>query len=283
MEATKIEIDSKEYQVIIQKSARDKIDSNNLMNIEFDVKEDEEEKTIKLSEIASLADSTGLENITRENNNRYITVTAGIKEDASMTMISREVEDLFKDYEAPEGYSVQIEGEMDSTMEYMADLLLMIVAAILFIYLIMVAQFQSLKLPFIVMFTIPLAFTGGLLGLFFTGQPISIIAMLGFLVLAGIVVNNGIVFIDCVNQLVEDGMEKIEAIQLTGKLRLRPILMTALTTILGLLSMALGIGDGAEMTQALGIVAIGGLVYSTILTLFFVPVLYDLFYRKKKK
>lgn len=283
LEATKIEIDSKEYQVIIQKSARDKIDSNNLMNIEFDVKEDEEEKTIKLSEIASLADSTGLENITRENNNRYITVTAGIKEDASMTMISREVEDLFKDYEAPEGYSVQIEGEMDSTMEYMADLLLMIVAAILFIYLIMVAQFQSLKLPFIVMFTIPLAFTGGLLGLFFTGQPISIIAMLGFLVLAGIVVNNGIVFIDCVNQLVEDGMEKIEAIQLTGKLRLRPILMTALTTILGLLSMALGIGDGAEMTQALGIVAIGGLVYSTILTLFFVPVLYDLFYRKKKK
>lgn len=283
LEATKIEIDNKEYQVIIQKTDHDKIDSNNLMNIEFDVKEDEEEKTIKLSEIASLADSTGLENITRENNNRYITVTAGIKEDASMTMVSREVEDLFKDYEAPEGYSVQIEGEMDSTMEYIADLLLMIVAAILFIYLIMVAQFQSLKLPFIVMFTIPLAFTGGLLGLFFTGQPISIIAMLGFLVLAGIVVNNGIVFIDCVNQLVEEGIEKREAIQLTGKLRLRPILMTALTTILGLLSMALGIGDGAEMTQALGIVAIGGLVYSTILTLFFVPVLYDLFYRRKKK
>ncbi len=283
LEATKIEIDNKEYQVIIQKMDSDKIDSQNLMNIEFEVKEKEEEKNIKLSEIANLEDSTGLENITRENNNRYITVMATVKEDASMTMVSRDVEDLFKNYETPEGYSVQIEGEMDDTMEYMADLLLMIVVAILFIYLIMVAQFQSLKLPFIVMFTIPLAFTGGLLGLFFTGQPISIIAMLGFLVLAGIVVNNGIVFIDCVNQLVEDGMEKIEAIRLTGKLRLRPILMTALTTILGLLSMALGIGEGAEMTQALGIVAIGGLVYSTILTLFFVPVLYDLFYRKKKK
>lgn len=283
LEATKIEIDNKEYQVIIQKMDSDKIDSQNLMNIEFEVTEKEEEKTIKLSEIANLEDNTGLENITRENNNRYITVMATVKEDASMTMVSRDVEDLFKNYETPEGYSVQIEGEMDDTMEYMADLLLMIVVAILFIYLIMVAQFQSLKLPFIVMFTIPLAFTGGLLGLFFTGQPISIIAMLGFLVLAGIVVNNGIVFIDCVNQLVEDGMEKIEAIRLTGKLRLRPILMTALTTILGLLSMALGIGEGAEMTQALGIVAIGGLVYSTILTLFFVPVLYDLFYRKKKK
>lgn len=283
IEGTKIEIDNKEYQVVIKKSDADKIDVNNLMNIEFKVTIDDEEKTIHLSEIASIEDSTGLENIMRENNNRYVTVTATVKEDASMTLVSREVENMFKNYEAPEGYSVQIEGEMDSTMEYIADLLLMIVVAILFIYLIMVAQFQSLKLPFIVMFTMPLAFTGGLLGLFLTGQPISIIAMLGFLVLAGIVVNNGIVFIDCVNQLVEEGMEKTEAIQLTGKLRLRPILMTALTTILGLLSMALGIGEGSEMTQPLGIVAIGGLMYSTILTLVFVPVLYDLFYKNKSK
>ena len=125
--------------------------------------------------------------------------------------------------------------------------------------------------------------SGGMIALFITGTPISIIAILGFLVLAGIVVNNGIVFIDCVNQLVEQGTERKEAILLTGKLRLRPILMTALTTILGLLSMALGIGDGAEMTQPLGIVAIGGLVYSTILTLFFVPVLYEIFCRRKKK
>lgn len=283
VEGTKIEIDNKDYQVIIQKSDADTIDTNNLMKIEFEVKVEDEEKTILLSDIANLEDSTGLESITRENNNRFVTVVATVKEDASMTLVSREVESLFKSYEAPEGYSVQLEGEMDSTMEYIQDLLLMIAVAILFIYLIMVAQFQSLKLPFIVMFTIPLAFTGGLLALFFTGQAISIIAMLGFLVLAGIVVNNGIVFVDCVNQLVEEGMEKVEAIKLTGKLRLRPILMTALTTILGLLSMALGIGDGAEMTQPLGIVAIGGLVYSTVLTLFFVPVLYDLFYRKKRK
>ncbi len=283
IEGTKIELDNKEYQVIIQKPDNDKIDTNNLMNIEFDVTVNEEEKTIYLSDIAIVEDNTGLESIMRENNNRYITVTATVKEDASMTLVSRDVENKFKNYEVPEGYTVEMEGEMDSTMEYIQDLLLMIVVAIMFIYLIMVAQFQSLKLPFIVMFTIPLAFTGGLLALFFTGQPISIIAMLGFLVLAGVVVNNGIVFIDCVNQLVEEGMEKIEAIKLTGKLRLRPILMTALTTILGLLSMALGIGEGAEMTQPLGIVAIGGLLYATLLTLFFVPVLYDVFYRKKKK
>ncbi len=283
IEGTKIELDNKEYQVIIQKPDNDKIDTNNLMNIEFDVTVNEEEKTIHLSDIAIVEDNTGLESIMRENNNRYITVTATVKEDASMTLVSRDVENKFKNYEVPEGYTVEMEGEMDSTMEYIQDLLLMIVVAIMFIYLIMVAQFQSLKLPFIVMFTIPLAFTGGLLALFFTSQPISIIAMLGFLVLAGVVVNNGIVFIDCVNQLVEEGMEKIEAIKLTGKLRLRPILMTALTTILGLLSMALGIGEGAEMTQPLGIVAIGGLLYATLLTLFFVPVLYDVFYRKKKK
>lgn len=283
IDGTVIEIDNKEYQVIVQKPEADVVNQDNLMNIELDGKVDNEETKVKLSEIATKEDTTGLESITRENNNRYITVTATVKEEASMTGVSREVENVFRDYQAPEGYSVSIEGEMDSTMEYVGDLLLMITVAILFIYLIMVAQFQSFKLPFIVMFTIPLAFTGGMIALFITGTPISIIAILGFLVLAGIVVNNGIVFIDCVNQLVEQGTERKEAILLTGKLRLRPILMTALTTILGLLSMALGIGDGAEMTQPLGIVAIGGLVYSTILTLFFVPVLYEIFCRRKKK
>ena len=218
----------------------------------------------------------------RENNNRYVIVNLGIKEGASLTQLNKKVEEFVKNYPAPEGCTVSLEGEMDSTMEYIIDLLLMITLAIIFIYLIMVAQFQSLKLPFIVMFTIPLAFTGGLLALFLTGQPISIIAMLGFLVLAGIVVNNGIVFIDSINQLREEGMEKIEAIRLTGKLRLRPILMTALTTILGLTSMALGIGEGAEMTQPLGIVAIGGLIYATLLTLFLIPVLYDIFCKKIK-
>ena len=282
LEGTKIELDNDEYQVIIQKPDNQLINAENLMNIEFKVKEDEEEKVIKLYEIATAQDATGLESISRENNKRYVTVDCTVKDGYSTTLVSRSVQDLFKDYEAPEGYSVQIDGELDSTMEYMKDLILMLIVAILFIYLIMVAQFQSFKLPFIVMFTMPLAFTGGIFALFFTGQAISIIAMLGFLVLAGIVVNNGIVFIDCVNQLVEEGMEKKEAIILTGKIRLRPILMTASTTILGLLSMALGIGDGAEMSQPLGIVAIGGLLYSTILTLFFVPVLYDLFYRKKK-
>lgn len=158
----------------------------------------------------------------------------------------------------------------------------MIALAIVFIYLIMVAQFQSLKSPFIVMFTIPLAFTGGLFALFITGSEISLIAMLGFLMLAGIVVNNGIVFIDYANNLRrENGLKIKEALIETGKTRLRPILMTALTTILGLSTMALGVGSGTEMIQPLGIVTIGGLVYATLLTLFIIPCLYMMMNREK--
>jgi HAE1 family hydrophobic/amphiphilic exporter-1 len=132
------------------------------------------------------------------------------------------------------------------------------------------------------MFTIPLAFTGGILSLLLTGKELSIIAVLGFLVLAGIVVNNGIVFIDTVNQLRDQGMEKQEALITTGKMRLRPILMTALTTILGLSTMALGIGQGAEMMAPMAIVTIGGLLYATLMTLFVVPSMYDLMHRKDR-
>ena len=156
----------------------------------------------------------------------------------------------------------------------------MLVLGIVFIYLIMVAQFQSLKSPFIVMFTIPLAFTGGFIGLFITGFDISVVSLIGFVMLCGVVVNNGIVLVDYINQLRIEGMEKKEALVQAGKIRMRPILMTAITTIIGLFSMALGIGEGAEMMQPVAIVCIGGLLYATIMTLFIVPVMYDLFNRK---
>ena len=153
----------------------------------------------------------------------------------------------------------------------------------MFIYLIMVAQFQSLLSPFIVMFTIPLAFTGGLLGLLVTRQILSVTSMLGFLILAGIVVNNGIVFVDYVNQLRLDGVDKRTALLETGRARIRPILMTAMTTILAMSTMALGVGMGSELSQGLSIVTIGGLLYATLLTLFIVPILYDIFHRKEMK
>ncbi len=159
----------------------------------------------------------------------------------------------------------------------------MIALAVVFIYLIMVAQFQNLLSPFIVLFTLPLAFTGGLLLLWLVGMELSVIALLGFLVLAGIVVNNGIVFVDYVNQLRENGMEKGEAIVRTGITRMRPILMTALTTILGMSTLALGYGTGAELMQPMAVAMIGGLTYATILTLFVVPVMYDILVRKGKR
>lgn len=176
---------------------------------------------------------------------------------------------------------MEMAGEDQTISESMDDLVLMLLLALVFMYLIMVAQFQSLLSPFIVMFTIPLAFTGGFLGLLIAGKEMSVIAMIGFIMLCGIIVNNGIVLVDYINQLRAAGMEKRKAIVTAGKTRMRPILMTALTTILGLVTLAAGIGMGADMTQPMAIVTIGGLVYGTFLTLFVVPCIYDIFNRKK--
>ena len=147
----------------------------------------------------------------------------------------------------------------------------------------MVAQFQSLRSPFIVMFTIPLAFTGGLLALLIFDKEISIIAMIGLIMLVGIIVNNGIVLVDYINQLRAKGLEKRRAIIEGGATRIRPVLMTSLTTILGLIIMAIGKTAGTDMMQPVALVCIGGLVYATILTLFVVPIIYDIFTSKEYK
>lgn len=197
--------------------------------------------------------------------------------------MSREFEKALKDYEPMDGIEIELSGENENINSTLFELIKMIALAVVLIYLIMVAQFQSLLAPFIVMFTIPLAFTGGLLGLVIAGFDLSMIVMLGFLVLSGIIVNNGIVFVDYVNQLRLARYEKKAALVKAGVIRIRPIMMTALTTILGLSTMALGIGMGAVMLQPMGVVSIGGLVYATFLTLFVVPCLYDIFHRKEMK
>ena len=212
-----------------------------------------------------------------------MTVSASVDEDHNIGLISRDIQSKIDDYNTPNGYEVELTGENETINSTMKDLVLMILLAIVFIYLIMVAQFQSLLSPFIVMFTIPLAFTGGLLGLLVTRQILSVTSMLGFLILAGIVVNNGIVFVDYVNQLRLDGVDKRTALLETGRARIRPILMTAITTILAMSTMALGVGMGSELSQGLSIVTIGGLLYATLLTLFIVPILYDIFHRKEMK
>lgn len=246
-----------------------------------DEEEDDGTEEIPLTEIATFEEGNSLNAISRDSQTRYVNVTAGIDDDHNVTLVSNSLQEKLAELELPEGYSIAMAGEDEMIADAMQQLYLMLILAVVFIYLIMVAQFQSFLSPFIIMFTIPLAFTGGLFALFFTGNEISVVAMIGFVMLAGIIVNNGIVLVDYINQLRREGMSKKEAIIESARTRLRPVLMTALTTILSMSTMALGIGDGSEMMQPMAIVTEGGLIYGTLLTLIVVPCIYDAFNREK--
>ena len=237
---------------------------------------------IPLSEIADFETADAMTSINRVDQTRYVTVSASIADGYNVGLVSTEVERELADYEMPAGYRLVFSGENEMINDAMGQILLMLVLAVAFMYLIMVAQFQSLKSPFIILFTIPLAFTGGFLGLFLVGSEISVIAMIGFVMLAGIIVNNGIVLIDYMNQLRAAGMEKREAILEAGRTRLRPVLMTALTTILALSTMVFSHDMGSEMARPMALVTIGGLLYGTLMTLIVIPCIYDLFNREKK-
>ena len=281
--STSLSINSSDYPVIIAKDSNNTLKRDNIKDLEIKGTKNGNEEKIALSEIATISEENGLSSINHINQTRAITVSAAIDAEHNVGNVSKAVEKEIDKYELPEGYTIEIGGESDSMKQAFGDLILMIAMAIVFIYLIMVAQFQSLLSPFIVLFTIPLAFTGGFLALIITGFELNMISILGFLMLAGIVVNNGIVFVDYVNQLRLGGMKKKEALIEAGKARIRPILMTALTTILGLSTLAMGIGMGADMIQPMAIVTIGGLTYATVLTLFIVPIMYDILHRRELK
>lgn len=283
--STTLTVGAEDYEVVVA-DERGRLDRATLMNYEFEVAgtgPDAEPETHTLSEFASLKDDLSLAAVNRENQQRYMTVSAAVKEGYNATLISREIQPTLDSYDMPDGYTIEVGGETQTVADAMQDLVLMILLAVVFIYMIMVAQFQSLLGPFIVMLTMPLAFTGGLGALWIAGLPLSVISMLGFLILAGVVVNNGIVFVDYANQLRLEGMEKRAALIETGKTRMRPILMTALTTILAMSTMAFSTGMGAELSKPMALVTMGGLGYATLLTLFIVPVFYDLLFRKPMK
>lgn len=231
---------------------------------------------IPLEQVAKVSIEKGPVQINRENQERVVTVTSQIL-GRDLRSIVLDIEEKLKEYELPQGYSYNIGGENEDMMEAFGQLLLALVLAIILIYMVMAAQFESLIHPFIIMFTIPLAFSGGILSLFITRKALGVTAFIGMIMLAGIVVNNGIVLIDYINILRNEGEERDKAIVAAGPIRLRPILMTTLTTVLGLVPLALGIGEGAELQAPMAIVVIGGLTFSTILTLVFVPVLYTIF------
>ena len=281
--ATTLSVEGNDLPVVVVPDADGLTTRETLPELMITGTKNNEECEVRLSEIATIGEGASPTAINRENQARTITVTAAIAEGSNIGLVSREVEKRLAGYEMPEGYTFALEGENEMISSTMGDLVMMIALAVVLIYLIMTAQFQSLLSPFIVLFTIPLAFTGGLLALWITGKELSVIAMLGFLMLAGVVVNNGIVFVDYVNQLRLEGMDRTEALVRTGRDRIRPILMTAMTTVFGLFTMALGLGSGGDMLQPLAIVTIGGLAYATLLTLFVVPAIYDIFLKKDLK
>lgn len=272
----------KDLDVVVIKDENSDVTKNNIKDIKLTYADKEgNEKTTKLSEVAEISDSESMNSITRSDQKRYIKVSGTLKDGYTNTDVSNKAKAVFDDYKLPDGCSIEYSGSNESTMEAVNQMLLMMLLGVILIYLIMVAQFQSLKSPFIIMFTIPLAFTGGFLGLLITGFDVSVVALLGFVMLCGIIVNNGIVLVDYINNLRLEGKERREAIVEAGKTRMRPILITAITTVLGLSTMALGIGTGSEIMQPIAIVCIGGLLYATIMTLYIVPVIYDILSKKE--
>ena len=240
--------------------------------------------TCTLADIATWTTGTAPDSITSRDQIRYITVSADTLEGYNTTVQARELQDKLDAFalteEMPEGCSFSMGGESDTVNYMVTEMVQWLGLALPFVYLVMVAQFQSLLSPFIVLFTVPLAFTGGLLGLLATGQQLTMISLMGFIVLMGTVVNNGIVFVDYANQLRIGGMERRAALIATGKTRMRPILMTTLTTVLAMLQLVFSDDMASQLMSGMAIVIICGLSYATLMTLYIVPLLYDILFKK---
>ena len=240
--------------------------------------------TCTLADMATWETGSAPDSITSEDQTQYVSVTADTLDGYNTTVQARVLEKKLNEFalsdEMPEGCSFSMGGESDSVNFMVNEMVQWLALALPFVYLVMVAQFQSLLSPFIVLFTIPLAFTGGLLGMLFTGQQLTMISLMGFIVLMGTVVNNGIVFVDYTNQLRLGGMERRAALIATGKTRMRPILMTTLTTVLAMLQLVFSNDMASQLMSGMAIVIICGLSYATLMTLYIVPILYDILFRK---
>ena len=238
---------------------------------------------VPLNRVADFNVEQGPREILRENQVRYAQVTADLY-NTNLGMVMPLIrEQLDKNLDIPDGYQVDYGGEYKEMQDAFINLVYALLLAIVLVYMVMASQFESLIHPFIVMFTVPMAAIGVMLGLFVTGHNFSVVSIIGVVMLAGIVVNNAIVLIDYINKLRSDGRTVKEALLEAGPIRLRPILMTTLTTILGLFPLALGIGEGSETQAPMAVVVIGGLTVSTLLTLYLVPILYSLISGVRKR
>ena len=285
---TPVSVDGRTMSVEISDNL-DPVTKENMMDITFETSVMSADGTTttgtcKLSDIATWVTGSAPNSITSQNQTQYVTVTANTLDGYNTTVQARELEKKLDAFalsdEMPEGCSFSMGGESDSVNYMVNEMVQWMGLALPFVYLVMVAQFQSLLSPFIVLFTVPLAFTGGLLGLLLTGQQLTMISLMGFIVLMGTVVNNGIVFVDYTNQLRMGGMERRAALIATGKTRMRPILMTTLTTVLAMLQLVFSNDMASQLMSGMAIVIICGLTYATIMTLYVVPLLYDLLFKK---
>jgi HAE1 family hydrophobic/amphiphilic exporter-1 len=233
-------------------------------------------KAVRLSEVAQVVEREAPPSIKRQDRERVIKVTAtlyGTTLDVAAENIQAELDKL----DIPTEIGTKIGGSIEDQQESFSDMGVLLVLILMLVYIVMAAQFESLRYPFIIMFSIPFAFVGLILSLFLTGISINLMSLIGGVMLVGIVVKNGIVLVDYINLNRERGMGISQAVILGGKSRLRPVLMTSLTTILGMVPMSLGIGEGSELWQPMGVAIVGGLTVSTLVTLVIIPVVYCVF------
>ena len=280
--ATTIRTDGENIDVSVANTKKGKFTLQDLTDMRLIVdKQDGSKDKVSLTSIAVISRDSSLSTINHDNQRRSLTVTAGVKDGYNVTKVTSAVRKVINSEELVKpDVEVRYSGENEEIMKAMKKMLLMMIVGVLLVYLIMVAQFQSLRSPFIIIFTLPLAFTGGMLALLITNNVLSVISMMGFVMLVGIVVNNGIVLVDCINRFRLEGIDTDLAIIEAGAVRMRPVLMTAATTILGLIPLGLGIGQGSEMMQPVALTCIGGLLYATITTLFVIPIMYKWLSRK---
>ncbi|WP_297553914.1 efflux RND transporter permease subunit [uncultured Alistipes sp.] len=278
--ASKYREDGDEYDIVVRYAEPHRTRIEDIENITL---YNAQGRPVKLKEVGRVEEEFAAPMIERENRQRVISVKSSLGEGVALGEVVAEVNRLIAEYPTPDGIDLEVGGTVEDQGDAFADLLTLFGLIVILVYIVMATQFESLKFPFIIMFTIPFAFTGVFLALWMTSTPLSLIALIGAIMLVGIVTKNGIVMVDYMNLLIERGSGVFDAVIAGGKSRLRPVLMTSFTTVLGMLPLAIGTGAGSETWQPMGIAVIGGLTCSTLLTLFIVPVLYSILVNRAQR
>ncbi len=270
-ECTKYREDGDEYNIVVRYSEEFRESVEDVENI---VLYSNSGMPVRLKDVATVSEEFASPQIERENRQRVVSVEGSMGAGVALGDAVAEVNAMLADYDVPTGLTLELGGSIEDQGDAFSDIALLLVLIIVLVYIVMATQFESLVYPFIIMFTIPFAMSGVFIALWLTHTPLSLIALIGAIMLVGIVTKNGIVMVDYMNLLVERGSSVSDAVITGGKSRLRPVLMTSLTTVLGMLPMSMGLGEGSETWQPMGIAVVGGLLMSTLITLFIVPSLY---------